>query len=86
MKTTFKYLGMPVGKCHKRSKLWEEAVKRLSRWKGKFIFMARKLYLIKLLLSALPMFYLSLYKISVMVLREIMRLQRKFFLGMGLGW
>ena len=78
MKTLFKYLGMLVGGCHKRCKFWEEVVERvrnrLSRWKGKFISMAGRLCLIKSLLSALPLFYLSLYKMSAIVMKEIVRL------------
>ena len=87
MKTPFKYLGLLVGGCHKRSKFWEEIVekvrKRLSRWKGKFISMASRLCLINSVLSALPLFFLSLYKILVMVKKEIVRLQRIFLWGWG---
>jgi len=31
MKTPFKYLGMPIGGCHKRSKLWEKVVERVRK-------------------------------------------------------
>ena len=38
MRIPFKYLGMPVGGCHKRGELWDEVVNRvkkdLSRWQG----------------------------------------------------
>jgi len=68
-------------------KFWEEVVervrKRLSKWKGKFISMAGKLCLIKSVLSALPLFYLSLYKMSVLVSKEIVKLQRNFLWGWG---
>ena len=88
MKTPFKHLNLLVGGCHKRSKFWEEVVekvrKRLSKWKCKFISMASRLYLIKLVLFALPLFFLSLYKIPVMVKKEIVRLYRNFLWGWGL--
>jgi len=75
MKTPFKYLGMLVGGCYKRSRFWEEVVEkvrnRLSKWKGKFISMDGRLFLIKSMLSALPLFYLSLYKMLTMVMKEI---------------
>ena len=82
MKTLFKYLGMPVGGNHRRSKFWEEVVervrRRLGRWKGKFISMSGRLCLIKSVLSTLPLFYMSLYKMPVTVAKEIVRLQRNF--------
>jgi len=78
MKTPFKYLDMLVGGNHRRSKFWEEVVERvrgrLGRWKGKFISMAGRLCLIKSVLSALPLFYMSLYKMSVTVANEIVSL------------
>jgi len=85
MKIPFIYLGLSVGGCHKRSKLWEEVVeklkRRLSKWKGKFILMAGRLCLIKSVLSALPLFFLSLFKMSAMVMKDIERLQRNFLWG-----
>ncbi|XP_068466646.1 uncharacterized protein [Phaseolus vulgaris] len=87
MKTPFKYLGMLVGGNHRRSKFWEEVVKRvrrrLGKWKGKFISMAGRLCLIKSVLSALSLFYMSLYKMPVTVANEIVRLQRNFLWGWG---
>jgi len=53
--------------------------RRLSKWKGKSISMAGRLCLIKSVLSSLPLFYLSLFKILIMVMKEIMRLQRNFY-------
>ena len=41
MNTPFKYLGMIVGGCHKRSAFWVGVLKRikskLGRWKGRFL-------------------------------------------------
>ena len=82
MKISFKYLGMLVGECYKRSKFWEGIVEsvrnKLGRWKGKFISMVVRLCLINFVLSSLPLFYLSLYKISAMVVKEVPKLQRNF--------
>jgi len=78
MKTLFKYLGMLVGGCHKKSKFWEGVVERvrnrLDKWKCKFISMAGRLCLIKLVLSSLPLFYMSLYRMSAMAATNIVKL------------
>jgi len=54
MKTPFKYLGMPVGGCHRKEAFWDGVVKiiktRLGRWKSRFILMARRICLIKFVL------------------------------------
>ena len=51
MRTLFKYLGLPVGGCHKRGEFWDEVVnkvkRKLGRWKGRFISMAGRICLIK---------------------------------------
>jgi len=85
METPFKYLGMLVGGCHKRSKFWKEVVERvrnkLGRWKGKYISMHGRLCLIKSVLPSLPLFYMSLYKMSIVVAKDMMKLQRNFLWG-----
>jgi len=88
MRTPFKYLGLLIGGCHKRRTFWEWVVERvrsrLGRWKGKFISMTDCLCLIKLVLSSLPLFYLSIYKMSSVVVKEVERLQRDFLWGWGM--
>ena len=68
MITSFKYLGMPVGGCHKRGKFWDEVINRiksrLDKWKGIYISMVGRICLIKFVLSSIPMFYLSIFKLS----------------------
>ena len=64
--------------CHKRSKFWEGMVdrvrNRLGRWKDKFISMIGRLCLIKFVLSSLPLFYLSMYKMLVIVVKEVVKI------------
>ena len=55
--------------------------KILGRWKGKYICMVSRLCLIKSVLSSLPLFYMSLYKMSAMVVKEMVKFQRNFLWG-----
>ena len=52
----------------------ERLKSRLSRWKGRFLSMAGRICLIKLVLSSIPLFYLSLLKMSSTVVNEIVRI------------
>ena len=57
--------------------------KRLSRWKGRFLSLAGRICLIKLALSTLPLSYLSLFKMLVVVAKELVKIQRNFLWGWG---
>jgi len=87
MRTPFKYLGILVGGFHKRCEFWDEVVNRvksrLGRWKGRYISMAGRICLIKFVLSSIPLFYLSLFKLPSSVLKKIVCLQRNFLWGWG---
>ena len=73
--------------CHKRGAFWVGVVdrikNRLGRWRGRFLSMAGRICLIKYVLSSIPLFYVSLYKMSSSVLKEIVKLQRDFLWGWG---
>jgi len=68
MKVPFTYLGMEVGSNHRRTNLWGKVIekirKRLDKWKGKFLAMAGRICMLKLVLSLIPLFYMSFYKIQ----------------------
>ncbi len=76
-----------MGESHKRVSFWDgvlERVKsRLGRWKGRFLLLAGRVCLIKSVLSAIPLFYLSVYKLPVAVLKEFEKVQRRFLWGWG---
>ena len=78
MNTPFKYLGLLVGGCHKRSAFWADVLERmksiLGSWKGRFLSLARIVCLIKFVLSSIPLFYVSLFKFPSLVLKEIVKL------------
>jgi len=59
---------------------------RLGRWKGRLLSLAGRIFLIKFVLSSIMLFYLSLYKVHVLVLKEIERIQGHFLWGWGSKW
>ena len=87
MEVPFIYLGLEVGGNPRRKKFWEPVLNklksRLSVWKGRFLSMAGRLCLIKSVLSAIPLFYLSLFKAPEVVCKSIIRIQRRFMWGWG---
>ena len=87
MVTLFVYLELSVGGCHKRRVFWDEVVGRmktsLSRWKFRFLSLARRICLIKSVLSSILLFYLSLFKMSEAVANELVKIQRNFLWGWG---
>ena len=87
MVSPFIYLGMPVGGSHKRDTFWngviEKVQTRLSRWKGRCLTMAGRICLIKSVLSAIPLFFMSLFKLPSRVAGKLIRIQRDFLWGWG---
>jgi len=82
MSVPFSYLGLEVGGNPRKEKFWEPVLNklksRLSVWKGRFLSMAGRLCLIKSVLSAIPLYYLSLFKAPEVVCKSIIRIQRRF--------
>jgi len=87
MWTQFKYPGLEVGVNMRKKESWEPVLNkistRLSVWKGRFLSLAGRICLIKLVLTTLPLFHLSFYKASESVYSRIISIQRKFLWGWG---
>ena len=87
MGVPFSYLGLEVGGNPRKKKFWDPVMNklrsRLSVWKGRFLSLAGRLCLVKSVLSALPLYYLSLYKASEEVCKGITSIQRRFLWGWG---
>ncbi|KAL1331391.1 hypothetical protein AAHE18_12G181400 [Arachis hypogaea] len=77
-----KYLGIPSGANPRLVKTWKPIIDKvedkLSLWKAKVLNRAEKLVLIKLVLNSLPVYYLSLYKMTKAVVEKLIFLQRRF--------
>jgi ribosomal protein L21E len=79
----FKYLRLPMHYRKLSNKDWEiieeRIEKKLSSWKGKYISVGGRLVLINSVLSRLPMFMLSFFKIPKGVLKKIDYFRSRFF-------
>ena len=87
MSIPFSYLGVQIGSNHRMKELWEGIMlkirKRLAKRKGKFISLTGRVYLIKFVLSALPLFLLSIFKMPKGVRDKIIHIEREFLCGWG---
>jgi hypothetical protein len=79
----FKYLGIPMSP-HKiaskdGSQIEERVQKKLSSWKGKLLDVGGRLVLINSVLSSLPMFILSFFRIPKGILKKLDYLRSRSF-------
>jgi len=76
---------MPIGGNPRLKQFWQPMIenvsRRLANWKGKLINMAGRVCLIKYVLSVLPLYYLSFYKIPKYVSNKLLKMQRNFLWG-----
>ena len=81
----FTYLGLPAN--HKKKEFWMGTIisirKRLARWKGRYISFAMRVKLIKLVISSISLYYMSLFKMPMSVNNIITRIQREILWGWG---
>lgn len=81
----FKFLGIQVGANPRRCTTWEPVLNKvklkLSSWRGKQLSIGGRITLINSVLSSLPLYYFSFYKVPKKVLNELIRLQRAFLWG-----
>ncbi|KAK3220320.1 hypothetical protein Dsin_014290 [Dipteronia sinensis] len=81
------YLGFPLGGRPGLKNFWFPLVpkieKRLASWKRKFLSKGGKLVLINSVISSIPTYFLSIFKIPIGVAQSIERIQRSFLWGDG---
>ncbi|GKC61705.1 RNA-directed DNA polymerase, eukaryota, partial [Tanacetum coccineum] len=79
----FNYLGVKVGGIMSRLSSWDDVVTklsaRLSKWKHKSLSIGGHLTLIKTVLSSLPLYYMSSFKVPKGVLSKMKSIRRNFF-------
>lgn len=84
----FVYLGVKVGSVHRKVVEWENVVQqvrnRVIKWENLNISFGGRRTLLNVVLSSLPVFYLSTYRAPKTGLSEITKIQRSFFWGGGI--
>ncbi|GJR71570.1 RNA-directed DNA polymerase, eukaryota [Tanacetum coccineum] len=85
LRLPFNYLGVKVGGTMSKISSWDDVVaklsSRLSKWKLKTLSIGGRLTLIKSVLSSLPLYYMSSFKVPISVLKKIESIRRNFFNG-----
>ncbi|GKB77897.1 RNA-directed DNA polymerase, eukaryota, reverse transcriptase zinc-binding domain protein [Tanacetum coccineum] len=83
--TPFTHLGVKVGGLLSRINSWEDFVSkvssRLSKWKLKTLSIGDRLTLIKSVLSSIPLYQMSIFKVPKKVLNTLESIRRNFFNG-----
>src|ERR1044072_7576368 len=85
MEIPFTYLGLPVGGNPRRLLFWKPVIDRLSskltKWKQKALTFGGRLCLINSVLSSIPLYFLSFFKMPAGVIAKCNTIMRKFLWG-----
>nr|GEW64351.1 RNA-directed DNA polymerase, eukaryota [Tanacetum cinerariifolium] len=78
-------IGVKVGGIPSRSNFWEDVIDkispRLSKWKLKTLSIGGRLTLIKSVLSSMPLYQMSMYKVPMCILNRMESIRRDIFNG-----
>ncbi|GJR88042.1 RNA-directed DNA polymerase, eukaryota, reverse transcriptase zinc-binding domain protein [Tanacetum coccineum] len=81
----FSYLGVNVGGNMSRIASWDgvinKVLNRLSKWKMKVLSVGGRLTLLKSVLGAVPLYYMSLFKAPMQVIKKLESIRCHFFNG-----
>ena len=81
------YLGLPLGAPHRAMGVWDAIEERfrtkLASWKRQYISKGGRLTLIRSTLSSLPIYFLSLFRMTKLVCSKLEKIQRDFLWGGG---
>lgn len=81
----FHYLGVKVGGYMSRKSSWTDVICKLSswlsKWKLKTLSMGGRLTLIKSVLTATPLYHMSMFKVPKCVLNKMEALRRNFLMA-----
>nr|GEW58414.1 RNA-directed DNA polymerase, eukaryota [Tanacetum cinerariifolium] len=81
----FNYLGVKVGSNMSRIISWEDVISkvssRLSKWKLKLLSIGGRLSLLKTVLTSIPLYHMSIFKVPIGVLNHLESIRHNFFYG-----
>ncbi|GJV37685.1 RNA-directed DNA polymerase, eukaryota [Tanacetum coccineum] len=81
----FQYLGVNIGSHMSQIKSWDIVLNkvqgRLSKWKSKVLSVGGRLTLLKYVLGATPIYYMSMYKAPMYVINKLEAICSHFFNG-----
>ncbi|GJZ24777.1 RNA-directed DNA polymerase, eukaryota, partial [Tanacetum coccineum] len=84
-KLPFKFLGVLVGCNMSRCANWDSVIpkisSKLSLWKARLTSVGGRLSLIKSVLSSLPTYFMSIYRVPVSICSKLESMRNKFFIG-----
>ncbi|GJV13200.1 hypothetical protein Tco_1354741 [Tanacetum coccineum] len=82
---SFTYLGLPIGENMRRVSAWtlmvEKFIKRLADWKAKTMSFGGRLTLVKSVFGSLPLYYFSMFRVPLSVMKNLESIRKNFFCG-----
>lgn len=79
----FVYLGVPLGDNPRRKLFWTPMIykmrRKLSKWRSKFFSISGRLVLLKSVIFAIPIYYMTVFKASIGVVGEFEKIMRSFY-------
>ena len=84
----FSYLGIPIGSNPRCSKTWDPIIRKcetkLAKWKQRHISFGGRVTLINAVLTALPIYFFSFFRIPNKIVEKLANIQRRFLWGEGM--
>ena len=83
----FMYLGIPIGDNPRRSEFWDPILRKgerkLATWKHRHISFGGRVTLINSILTAIPIYFFSFFRVPSKIIVKLEAIQRRFFWGGG---
>ena len=81
----FVYLGMPIGANPRKCQLWDPIInkceRKLAKWKQRHISFGGRATLIKSVLTSIPIYFFSFFRVPRRVVDKLVCIQRRFLWG-----